>query len=69
MRLLAFDFGTAHIGVACGNDETGTVEALGALRARDGRPDERDLMRLKEQWQPQHLVVGLPLMADGSTQG
>ncbi|MDY6321449.1 MAG: Holliday junction resolvase RuvX [Succinivibrio sp.] len=66
--VLAFDFGTAHIGVASGSPALGTVTPQGALRARDGIPDAAQLKALMEEWRPQLCVVGLPLNMDGSEQ-
>lgn len=64
--LLAFDFGTTRIGVAVGQAVTATASALSPVRARDGVPDWPALERLIAEWQPEALVVGLPLNMDGS---
>ncbi|MEJ2508927.1 MAG: Holliday junction resolvase RuvX [Gammaproteobacteria bacterium] len=64
--LLGFDFGTKRIGVAVGQELTGTANALTTLQAHDGRPDWNALAGLIEQWQPDALVVGLPLNMDGT---
>ena len=37
--LLGFDFGTKSIGVAIGQQLTGTARPLTALKAQDGTPD------------------------------
>lgn len=66
--ILAFDFGTNSIGTAVGNDLTCTVRPLRAIRARNGQPDDRQLENLICEWQPKLLVVGLPLLMDGSEQ-
>ncbi len=66
--ILAFDFGTNSIGTAVGNDVTCTVRPLKAIRARQGKADEKQLDDLIREWQPRLLVVGLPLMMDGSDQ-
>lgn len=66
--IIAFDFGTGHIGVAVGNDVTKTVSPLKALKARDGIPNDLDIKNLLNEWRPQILVVGLPLNMDGTTQ-
>ncbi|UJJ30080.1 Holliday junction resolvase RuvX [Halopseudomonas maritima] len=65
-RALAFDYGTRQIGVAVGQTLTGSAEPLTNLRARDGVPDWDQLARLIREWQPNVLVVGLPLNMDGS---
>lgn len=64
--LLGFDFGTRRIGVAVGQELTRTARELETLNSRDGGPDWQGISRLIEQWQPDALVVGLPLNADGS---
>ena len=67
--LLAFDHGRRHIGVAVGQTLTGTASPLATLPARESEPDWRTLTRLVEDWEPQAMVVGLPLNMDGSEQG
>ncbi|WP_207060571.1 Holliday junction resolvase RuvX [Motiliproteus sp. SC1-56] len=64
--ILAFDFGTRRIGVAVGQQVTATATALAPVSARDGVPAWEALDALIAEWQPQHLVVGLPLNMDGS---
>ncbi|QKT04248.1 Holliday junction resolvase RuvX [Ectothiorhodospiraceae bacterium 2226] len=66
--LLGFDFGTRYIGVAVGQELTGTAQALTALPTRDGGPDWDAITRLVEEWQPQAFVVGLPLNMDDTEQ-
>ena len=64
--LLGFDFGTKRIGVAVGQELTRTATALATLTSPDGGPDWQEITRLIEEWQPDALVVGLPLNLDGS---
>ena len=64
--LLGFDYGTSRIGVAVGQELTGTATALTTVRAVDGKPDWDAITRLIEQWQPDEVVVGLPLNMDGT---
>lgn len=64
--VLAFDFGTRRIGVAVGNEMLGSATALAPLPARDGIPDWQQIAVLLEEWQPDLLVVGLPLNMDGT---
>lgn len=66
--LLGFDFGTQRIGVAVGQQLTGTAAPLVTLKNRDGAPDWEAIGRLLEEWRPTALVVGLPLNMDGSEQ-
>ena len=64
--LLCFDYGLTRIGVAVGQDLTGTANALTTIKASDGKPDWDAITRLIEQWQPDAVVVGLPLNMDGT---
>ncbi len=66
--LLGFDFGTKSIGVAIGQQLTGTARALPALKAQDGTPDWNLIAKLLKEWQPDFVVVGLPLNMDGTEQ-
>ena len=68
MTLLAFDFGTKSIGVAIGQQLTGTARPLAALKAQDGIPDWNKIEALLKEWLPDRVVVGLPLNMDGTEQ-
>ena len=63
-RVLAFDYGTRRIGVAAGQELLGTGQPLTMLPARDGIPDWQQIERLLDEWQPDLVVVGLPLNMD-----
>ena len=65
-RILAFDFGTHRIGVAFGQELTGTATPLPILPARDGIPDWGQIEKLIQEWQPDAFVVGLPVNMDGT---
>lgn len=66
--LLGFDFGRKRTGVAVGQMITRSASALVTLHSRDGRPDWSGIGELIAQWQPDALVVGVPLHMDGSEQ-
>ena len=66
--LLAFDPGRRQIGVAIGQTLTGTATPLTILPTRRSEPDWTALTRLVESWEPQAMVVGLPLNMDGTEQ-
>ncbi len=66
--LMGFDFGTRSIGVATGQEVTGTASPLTSLKANEGIPDWVQLEKLLKEWQPDQLVVGLPLNMDGTEQ-
>lgn len=67
-RIMGFDFGTKRIGVAIGQTITKTAQALKSIKSQDGIPDWQGLDQLIKQWQPDALVVGIPLNMDGSVQ-
>lgn len=66
--IIAFDFGTFSIGSAIGQDITQTASALRAFKARDGIPNWQEIEKTLTEWQPDYLVVGLPLNMDGTEQ-
>lgn len=63
---LVFDFGERRIGVASANRLAGTASPLKTITARAGEPDWVLVDALVREWQPQVLVVGLPVNVDGS---
>lgn len=67
-RVLAFDFGLNHIGVAVGNESIGSVQALTAIKAQNGIPNEQQMEAVFKEWQPDYIVVGFPLNMDGSSE-
>ncbi len=64
--LLGFDYGTKQIGVAVGQVITGQARELCVLKAQNGVPDWQQIEALMREWQPDALVVGLPLNMDGT---
>ena len=64
--LLGFDYGSRQIGVAVGQAVTGQARELCVLKAQNGVPDWQKVAALLREWQPDALVVGLPLNMDGS---
>ena len=66
--LVCFDYGERRIGVAVGQTVTGTATPLTTLCAHHGRPNWDELRALLDKWQPDALVVGLPLNMDGTEQ-
>jgi putative Holliday junction resolvase len=63
--LLAFDFGTRRIGVATGNRFSQSAEPLKSI-AVEGEARFLAIERLIKDWQPDALVVGLPVHPDGA---
>lgn len=66
--VLGFDFGKKYIGIAIGQELTGSASPLGSVKAREGIPDWDSMAKFIKEWQPDFVVVGLPLNMDGSEQ-
>lgn len=66
--VIGFDFGKKYIGVAVGQEMTGSASPLGSIKANDGIPNWDSLASYLKEWQPDLIVVGLPLNMDGSEQ-
>ncbi|MEQ3513242.1 Holliday junction resolvase RuvX [Pseudoalteromonas sp. BZB3] len=66
--VMGFDFGTKSIGIAVGQEITGTANSVGAVKARDGIPNWDEIAVHIDDWKPDLLVVGLPLNMDGTNQ-
>ena len=64
--VLAFDFGTRRIGVAVGSTITCSARPLTTIDAPAGDARDSALARVIEEWQPDLLVVGLPVHSDGT---
>lgn len=68
LTLLGFDFGEKRIGIAVGQTLTGSVRPLTTLNAVKQQPDWAGIEALLREWQPDLLIVGLPLHMDGTEQ-
>lgn len=66
--LLGFDFGTKRTGIAIAQEVTGIANPLTTVSAIKHKPDWESISRIIAEWQPDLLVVGLPLHMDGSEQ-
>ncbi len=66
--VLGFDVGSRLTGVAIGNRFTATARALTTIPVHDDGPDWGRLDALHHEWQPDTLVVGLPLTLEGTEQ-
>ncbi|KAA3624012.1 MAG: Holliday junction resolvase RuvX, partial [Proteobacteria bacterium] len=67
--LMAFDFGTRKIGVAVGQDLTGTATGIASVRTSDSGDHFTAIADLIREWNPRGLVVGLPLDVEGRETG
>lgn len=66
--VIGFDFGKKYIGVAVGQEITGSASPLGSIKANDGIPNWEQLTHYLKEWLPDIIVIGLPLNMDGSEQ-
>jgi len=66
--LLGFDFGTKRIGIAIAQEVTGTASPLTTVKSIKQKPDWESISKIIAEWQPDLLVVGLPLHMDGTEQ-
>jgi putative Holliday junction resolvase len=63
--LLALDFGLRRIGIATGSRITDSASALATLESRDGEPDWDALDEFIREWNPDILLLGLPISTSG----
>jgi putative Holliday junction resolvase len=68
LTVLGFDYGARRIGVAVGNTFTGDARALSVVGNNDNGVDWTRVASVVREWRPNALLVGLPLMLDGSEQ-
>lgn len=66
LTILGFDFGTKQIGVALGQTTTHSASPLKVVRNHNDKVNWREISEIISDWQPQALVLGLPLNMDGS---
>ncbi|WP_374325043.1 Holliday junction resolvase RuvX [Azonexus sp.] len=64
--VLAFDFGAKRIGVATGETLLASAHPLTVIHAESNDDRFAAIGKLIAEWQPEHLVVGLPTHADGT---
>ncbi len=68
LTLLGFDFGAQRIGVAIANTISRSARPLCVIHGKSRAQHLEQIASLIETWQPQRLVVGLPLLTDGGEQ-
>lgn len=68
LTVLGFDYGGKRIGVAVGNTFTGDARALSIVGNGENGVDWPRVDAIIRDWRPNMLLVGLPLMLDGSEQ-
>jgi len=67
--VLGFDYGTKRIGVAVGNSLTGSAQAMSVIQNINSEQTLQKIKELIHEWQPNCLVVGLPMHPDGAEHG
>ncbi len=65
-QVLGLDFGLFKTGLAIGQTLTKTASPLGILKMRQGKIDAHALKKILADWQPDALVIGIPVKMDGS---
>ncbi len=64
--LIGIDFGTRKVGLAVGHRLTGSARPLKPIQSSGNEGLLRELKAVIEKWRPSRIVVGLPLVSDGS---
>lgn len=64
--VIGFDYGEQRIGIATGQTISASATPLITLNAINQKPDWNKIEKIIEEWQPDALIVGLPLFLDGS---
>ncbi|MEM7564830.1 MAG: Holliday junction resolvase RuvX, partial [Pseudomonadota bacterium] len=62
--VIGFDFGSHSIGIAVGQTLTGTATPITAVKTNDWK----SIGNILSDWQPQLLIIGLPLNMQGEEQ-
>ncbi len=66
MYVMGFDYGSKRIGVAVGQTITYSARPLTTVLVHNLQIDWQTITALIQEWQPDALVIGLPLQFDGS---
>ena len=64
--VLAFDFGLKQIGIAFGQTITNQSTGIKIIKAKNGIPNWDEIKTIVEEWNPNTLIVGLPINMDDS---
>ena len=64
--IIAVDFGLTYIGLAVGQKVTNSATGITTLRAKNGKPNWKELLDLIDEFSPSLLLVGFPLNMDGT---
>ena len=66
LSVMAFDYGTQRIGVAVGNSLTKSAQNLPVILNTSEEQRFAGITKMIAQWEPDAIVVGLPLYPDGA---
>ena len=66
LSVMAFDYGTQRIGVAVGNSLTKSAQNLPVILNISEEQRFASITKIIAQWEPDAIVVGLPLYPDGA---
>ena len=66
LSVMAFDYGTQRIGVAVGNSLTKSAQNLPVILNISEEQRFASIAKMIAQWEPDAIVVGLPLYPDGA---
>lgn len=67
-KVMGFDYGTRWIGTAIGQLISHTASPLKTFESKNTKPDWLNIEKQLKQYQPDLLVIGLPLNARGEEQ-
>lgn len=66
ITVMAFDYGTRRVGVAVGNSVSRSGQALKTIATPNIKELFQQIEGLLKEWNPNQLVVGLPMHPDGT---
>ncbi len=67
-KIMGFDYGTRWTGTAIGQTITRTASPLKTFESKNNKPDWHNIAKQIQEYQPDLLVIGLPLNALGEEQ-
>jgi putative Holliday junction resolvase len=65
---LGIDYGMAKIGLAIGQQITKSATPLKQIKAKQGIPSWSEFELILKKWNPDTIVIGMPLNMEGKTQ-
>ena len=66
--VIGFDYGQSRVGVACGQIITATATPVTTINATTKEHLFSEIDKLVKEWQPDVMVVGVPVHMDGEEQ-